>query len=279
MRTEERAYYDDADQQYLFARSMAPYVALADSGQCRGTRVLDAGCGAGSGSALLAEAGAVVHAVDFSHADVVLTERQSSRVRAVTADVYRLPYTDDSFDLVISCHVLEHLDAPDRYLAEIERVLAPKGKLWLITPNRVFSSPNGPPQNPFHVKEYFYEELAELLSGSFREVEYRGVVHAERGSVARADQARSSLHALDRLGLRRFAPAGIKRAFRKLTGATYPAELEDVSVRDFAIREMDPRDAIDLVAITCGEAESGSRSKESNSRRTPRRAPSYSATR
>lgn len=279
MRTEERAYYDDADQKYLFARCMTPYIELAASGSCSGARILDAGCGGGSGSALLAVAGATTHAVDFSHPDVLMTRRQCPNVRAATGDVYRLPYRDASFDIVISCHVLEHLDAPRDYLHEIRRVLRPKGQLWLITPNRTFSSPEGPPPNPFHVKEYFYEELADLLSEVFSSVEYRGVVHADRGSVARAEEARERWHRFDRIGLRRLVPGSIKRLFRRLSGAVYPAELQEVDARDFQIEGIDPRKAVDLVAITSAEEESAARSTESNSKSTPRRAPSYSASR
>ncbi len=249
MRSEERAYFDEAGQRYLHAQSLKPYTALAESGICRGARILDAGCGAGSGSALLAAAGAVVHAVDSSYPDVVLTGSHCASVTAVTADVCRLPYRDARFDLVISSHVLEHLGEPCLYLSEIRRVLTAEGQLWLVTPNRLFSSPHGPPPNPFHLKEYFFEELEELLSRVFPSVEYRAVVHRSRGSVSEAETKRVLWHSLDRRKLRRFAPLPVKRLLRALTGALYPSELSFVDTTDFTVDPMEPSRAIDLMAI------------------------------
>ncbi|MDE1962334.1 MAG: methyltransferase domain-containing protein [Xanthomonadaceae bacterium] len=51
----------------------------------------------------------------------------------------RLPYSDATFDVVISNHVVEHVgDAPvqARHLAEISRVLKPRGVGYLAVPNR-----------------------------------------------------------------------------------------------------------------------------------------------
>lgn len=249
MRSEERAYFDEAGQRYLHARCLKPYAAMIESGVLPGARLLDAGCGAGSGSALLASAGAVVHAVDLSPADVALTRRNCPAVKAVTANVYRLPFRDEVFQRVVSSHVLEHLREPGHYFSEIGRVLAPGGELWLATPNRLHSSPHGPPPNPFHVKEYFYEELVELVSRFFRRVDYRAVVHVSEGRVSRAEEKRARWHALDRFQLRRFAPLPVKRLLRGFTGALYPSELARVETSDFRLDPMDPRRAVDLLAI------------------------------
>ena len=55
------------------------------------------------------------------------------------ASAYHLPYPDDGVDTVICCEVLEHLDEPDRALAEIARVAArhvvlsvPREPLWRL---------------------------------------------------------------------------------------------------------------------------------------------------
>jgi ubiquinone/menaquinone biosynthesis C-methylase UbiE len=249
MRSEERAYFDEAGQRYLHARCLKPYAALLESRIRPGALVLDAGCGAGSGSALLAGAEAAVHAVDSSHADVVRSRDTCPDLKAVTADVCQLPYRDGRFDLVISSHVLEHLAQPELYLSEIRRVLAPGGLLWLATPNRLLSSPHGPPPNPFHVKEYFFEELVRLLSGFFAGIEYRAVVHVPEGTVSRAEARRGAWHAFDRWQLRRFAPPLVKRWLRSCTGAVYPSELSRVDASDFRIEPMDPARALDLMAI------------------------------
>lgn len=63
------------------------------------------------------------------------------KIRLVEHDINRgLPFDDESFDVVISLAVLEHLDDPGRTLSEILRVLRPQGVLLLTTPT-VFSRP------------------------------------------------------------------------------------------------------------------------------------------
>jgi SAM-dependent methyltransferase len=47
----------------------------------------------------------------------------------------RLPFVEDSFDLVFSEYVFEHLDDPDAALTEIERVLRPGGEVIILVPN------------------------------------------------------------------------------------------------------------------------------------------------
>ena len=46
-----------------------------------------------------------------------------------------LPFTDASFDMVVSVWVLEHLDAPEKVFAELARVLKPGGHFIFLTPN------------------------------------------------------------------------------------------------------------------------------------------------
>jgi ubiquinone/menaquinone biosynthesis C-methylase UbiE len=47
------------------------------------------------------------------------------------ADVLSLPYDDQSFDVVMAAHVLEHLSDPRRALKEMIRVLKPGGMVFL----------------------------------------------------------------------------------------------------------------------------------------------------
>lgn len=107
---------------------------LRCSGHERG-RLLDAGCGAGRATALLAAAGYRVTGIDIS-----LSALEKARAHSMTASTVAgildlsLPFADGTFDTVFSCEVIEHLFDIQRYLAEMRRVLRPGGRLFLSTP-------------------------------------------------------------------------------------------------------------------------------------------------
>jgi SAM-dependent methyltransferase len=52
------------------------------------------------------------------------------------ADAERIPYDDNSFDVVFSDNVLEHLECPDNVFKEVNRVLKPGGIYLFKTPNK-----------------------------------------------------------------------------------------------------------------------------------------------
>ncbi|MGE5171586.1 MAG: methyltransferase domain-containing protein [Rudaea sp.] len=146
---------------YAFARRYA-----------RGRRVLDAACGEGYGSALLAQTAQSVVGVDID-AQVVGQARsryaQAGNLRFETASVTELPLADASADLVVSFETIEHLEGDDQpaMLAEFARVLAPDGLLILSSPNRPEYSEARDYQNPFHRRELDRAELAALLASRF----------------------------------------------------------------------------------------------------------------
>lgn len=144
----------------------------------RGQRVLDIACGTGYGVPVLlgAQAQAVV-GMDYS--PTALAEARGARVAGrcalCRADGARLPVRDQSASVVTSFETLEHLHEPERFLAEVYRVLAPQGVLLLSTPNALYTRPvNGKPANPFHIKEFTPDELNELLRRYFRNVQLLG---------------------------------------------------------------------------------------------------------
>jgi SAM-dependent methyltransferase len=136
---------------------------------CQGRRVLDAGCGLGYGAAMLQLAGASeVIAVDVAGEIVeVARQRVPAEVTCETADVADLPYDDDSFDMVVSFEVIEHVDRPDAVLDEFARVLGPGGLLVISSPDRERYVSG----NPHHRHEYLRDELRSALQNRFRSVE------------------------------------------------------------------------------------------------------------
>ncbi|MEO7916253.1 MAG: class I SAM-dependent methyltransferase, partial [Dokdonella sp.] len=94
---------------YAFARSF-----------CAGKRVLDAACGEGYGSNLLADVAAEVVGVDLSeqaikHARARYGTRQNLRFES--ADATALPDLGERFDIIVSFETLEHLQAQEALLA------------------------------------------------------------------------------------------------------------------------------------------------------------------
>ena len=55
---------------------------------------------------------------------------------AAKGDLGTLPLRDGTFDLIVMSHVAEHLVEPEAVFRELARVLAPGGRLLLLTPNR-----------------------------------------------------------------------------------------------------------------------------------------------
>jgi ubiquinone/menaquinone biosynthesis C-methylase UbiE len=101
-----------------------------------GISVVDLGCGTGSLSILLAEAGHHVHAVDISPR--MLEEgRRKARQRAVSVtwhlgDAVRPPVVDGGFDVVLARHVVWAMPDPSAALASWIGLLRPAGRLVLI---------------------------------------------------------------------------------------------------------------------------------------------------
>src|SRR5215469_8276550 len=54
----------------------------------------------------------------------------------VTGDLSQLPFPDETFSIIFSRSVFEHLTDPEQVMAEFERVLQPSGRCIILTPNR-----------------------------------------------------------------------------------------------------------------------------------------------
>jgi ubiquinone/menaquinone biosynthesis C-methylase UbiE len=126
------------------ADETAPWyqLVLEYLGDIRGRKVLEVACGRGCFSRVLAGRGARVCGADFSGAALriasrksPLTESRDVPARFAQADAQRLPFADESFDIVVSCETVEHLRDPQAALAEMARVCRSGGLLYLTTPN------------------------------------------------------------------------------------------------------------------------------------------------
>lgn len=140
----------------------------------RGKRVLDAGCGAGYGSAELARAAERVVGVDRAP-DAIEFARAHYAAANLTfeeASCEALPYAQGSFELVVAFEVIEHLVDWRGFLREARRVLVPSGQLVVSTPNKLYYTESRGPDgaNPFHVHEFDFEEFRAELTAVFPHV-------------------------------------------------------------------------------------------------------------
>ncbi|NIO20355.1 MAG: methyltransferase domain-containing protein [Candidatus Aenigmarchaeota archaeon] len=88
--------------------------------------ILDYGCGEGVLSTLLAERDFNLIGVDISKPNIKVAKKHSLQkhlnIKYVIGDVENLPFKDNSFELVVSSHVLEHLNEIEKGLCEIKKI-------------------------------------------------------------------------------------------------------------------------------------------------------------
>lgn len=101
-------------------------------------RVLDIGCGGGFLANTLAARGFHVAGLDASESSLaVAAARDETRsVRYEVGDARSLPFRDETFDVACAMDFLEHVDEPERVIAEAARVLRPGGSFFFHTFNR-----------------------------------------------------------------------------------------------------------------------------------------------
>ena len=99
-------------------------------------RVLDLGCGNGSLSHLIAQQGYEVVGVEDSEQGVAIARQSFPDCHFIHASIYALPYAEleNSFDIVISAEVIEHLLYPRELVRAAKKCLKPNGRLILTTP-------------------------------------------------------------------------------------------------------------------------------------------------
>lgn len=122
-----------------------------------GTKVLEAGCGVGAQTLMLATNSpeAKIMSVDISEESVnkakyFLSKHEISNVEFKVADIFDLPFEAETFDHIFICFVLEHLKDPIKALESLKRVLKKGGSLTVIEGD--------------HGSCYFYPETEESVN-------------------------------------------------------------------------------------------------------------------
>lgn len=140
-------------------------------------RLLELGCGEGRGVEILAP-----HCDDYLGLDKIheVIERLDREYPDLDFRQAVFPPFDglesNSYDVIVSFQVIEHIKNDKLFLEEIYRVLKPGGTAILTTPNIKKTLT----RNPWHVREYTAQELTDLASSTFDRVEMKGVTGSER---------------------------------------------------------------------------------------------------
>jgi 2-polyprenyl-3-methyl-5-hydroxy-6-metoxy-1,4-benzoquinol methylase len=105
-------------------------------GEPAGLDVLDAGCGEGYLSRILAKKGANATGIDSSTKLIEAARSQNlADVLSVSFDIGSvddLPYPDSAFDLVVCNHLVNDLFDPSKPISEFARVLRSSGRLIIL---------------------------------------------------------------------------------------------------------------------------------------------------
>ncbi len=100
-------------------------------------KVLDAGCGTGWFSKGAVDRGAQVTSMDLGE-KLLSKVAEKCESERVVGSILQMPFPDNTFDIIISSEVIEHVPSPFEGVKEMYRVLKPGGILILTTPNQLW---------------------------------------------------------------------------------------------------------------------------------------------
>ena len=158
--------------------------------------ILDLGCGEGTRLNLLVSRGRGV-GIDISSKAISLAKKKYPNFDFRVGDLEKLPFENNSFDLVYSAFVFEHLDNPEKVMKEAIRVLTPGGKFVVIAPN--YGAPNraSPPfkgnrlvklivgfiKNMLPRKSLGWEKVRPIATGGAYEIDWDTTIEPYLGSL------------------------------------------------------------------------------------------------
>ncbi len=116
----------------------------------KGKKILDAGCGAGNDSEILAERGARVVGIDVSHKMIEMARKRCKnfRVDFYIEDMERTRFQDKEFDILIAVFSILYKKNLKKVIEEFKRILKDEGELYLVVSHPISKMIK-------HTKNYF----------------------------------------------------------------------------------------------------------------------------
>jgi len=166
MQTAERVSSFDKSDNVIYQRHLVAYNTAIE--HING-KLLEVGSGEGYGIPILIDHCSKYVAVDKHKPSI--EQNLNDKFSFKEMSLPPLLFEDDSFDSLVSFQVIEHIEDDDAFAMEIARVLKKGGKAVITTPNRLMSLT----RNPWHVREYTWQQLKALLGKYFSNVEMLGI--------------------------------------------------------------------------------------------------------
>ncbi len=130
-------YYNDNYRRtsYFSPITVRRYQALLDRFEPyrKTNRILDVGCGYGFFLEIAREKGWEVYGLEISPEAV--SECRKKGIETVETEIQNAPFDPESFDIVVSIEVIEHINTPREFVSGIHKFLRPGGIAYLTTPN------------------------------------------------------------------------------------------------------------------------------------------------
>jgi len=178
--------------------------------------VLDLGCGEGYGTNMLSHHAINVIGLDIDMDSVAMATKKykSKNCTFMHYNGETLPFKNNTFDIITSFQVIEHIKNEQQYLSEIHRTLKSDGLFILTTPNKALRGGEATkPWNKYHFKEYVSNELSNILKNYFSQISLLGIRGNEQIQQKEKNRIKKILRivSLDPLNLRSLIPEFIKQ--------------------------------------------------------------------
>lgn len=233
--------------------------------------MLDIGCAGGHGLWYISQRCKSMAGLDISRNVLLFAREHDSghqKTDWVQGTAFSLPFKNETFDLITSFQVIEHLDTLEAkiFLSEVKRCLRPDGLFICSTPNkRLRLLPFQKPWNPEHKIEYDFKRFQKILRKSFKSLGLFSIcacteiTRLERARVRQNPLIVYLLHPMYR-SLSRVLPRSTLANIASLSHSLLKSErgttrvhsdcsVKKFSVEDFVIKLGCYRHALDLLAI------------------------------
>lgn len=135
-----RSIKENLLQRYWHNRRFAEVSSFIEP---RGGRILDVGCADGTFTKVILERSKAhkIVGIDVLPKSVSYAKRRFARSQKLefrVADAHKLPFPSKSFDCITCLETLEHVEDPEKVIAEIKRVLKDDGYMIVLVPSENF---------------------------------------------------------------------------------------------------------------------------------------------